>query len=199
MTEQELKLRELAWHRHPVFVALLSFLLAGLLLFFIQNKTSKSTQLREKKIDTLEDVSFYLAKADRVYRDLRMLGSAKGALPVAEFDDLQNKLAQDVDDVYKSMYLLESSLLIYFPGESAYELIRDAKTALRNQIDASVSKLRASSGPVDLVPDQEFNEQAARFARIEMVLAKAIGFPDLEKKRRLPNKLIDPYKSNARV
>lgn len=116
---------ELKWHKHPVFVAFISFILGGLVLNYIQTSVSKENLLREKRIMVLEELAVFSQKISSTYRQYNIYAKIKNdpKTPVSRKLNVQEQIQNSIDKMYSIPRKLELYLLIYFSETNASKML----------------------------------------------------------------------------
>jgi hypothetical protein len=183
MDEENLKKQKLSWHRHPLLVAFVSFILAGVILNWIQTNANKTKTLREKRIAVMEDVARFSAYSSSAFRTINSYAKTIGKSDITTTKrlELQDKLQEAIETAYLAANKTELELLIYFPETRAYYDLAAARFSLQDKLKEALEKLKLLKSPETIFNTNEFNKQKNLINNILITLIKKIGFKGAEK------------------
>lgn len=174
---------EVKWHRHPLLISLVSFLLAGVVLHFVQTNTIQSRQLREKRMSILEDIVHFSSLSASVYRSLNGTAQIIGHPRFNELTDVekQNRMQDQIDNAYQLAHKLELELAVYFPSTSSYDQFFELRKFYQNNVQSAIKKLRNLEEPIELISIQDYNNLKHRINIVIQTLINSVEIPGLEK------------------
>ena len=192
MNESTLKEKELAWHRHPLVIAAVSFVLGGLILNCVQTKTNNAKLLRQKRIEIINSLTEYSGSSMGVFRLLnRIKKSTEFPFdtnnPKKRFLELEDELQDNIEENYRLSSKIELDVFLYFPKSGTYNKFHQLRLNFQDKISKAVKDIKSKTPQGPLFETKDFDEQQISINKILIVLIDEIGFDNIDRSR-LENK-----------
>jgi hypothetical protein len=168
--------------RHPLVITIISFILGGLCLFYLQNKVNETKTLRDRRIAVIEDVMKFSAISQSTYRTLDRLSGDFSNASLTRFDEIQDKVQGSIEDSYYLGHMLTLELKMYFGETDIPEKYFEVLSAYSIKVNSTIEEMRASNGKRGSISQNDFDHLAESLSDIIFNLNKKMGFGNYGKR-----------------